>query len=144
MKKAKMSIAPGGEVVTDEQPEVVTVNTTPQPEPEPEPEPEPQPQPEPEPTADNRSNEQKVIALQSHLERMRAKIDRFHELTTKHDRNVFALQAVKDNPDTVQVKISIGTQSFSSTDPEAVTRFLDYQVQSYAQQLDELANAILS
>ena len=153
MKKAKMSIAPGGEVVTEQAEAVgvvVDMEPTPQEDPNfkpvhnPDQEASPEPEPEAVPIVDTRTAEQRVTDLQLHLEKMRAKIDRFHEVQTKHDRNVFALEAVKENPDSVLVKITIGAHTFSSSDPEAVTRFLDYQVQSYARQLDELANTILS
>lgn len=146
MKNAKMRIAPGGEVVT-EQAEAVgvvnhdheshTVETQHQTETQTNHEVQPS-------VVDTRTAEQRLTDLKLHLEKMRAKIDRFHEVQTKHDRNVFALEAVKENPDSVLVKITIGAHTFNSSDPEAVTRFLDYQVQSYARQLDELANAILS
>lgn len=91
---------------------------------------------------DPRSTEQKISDMRKALEEKQKLMERFSDLQTKHDRFTSAREEL--TPDDCEVVLNVNGRRFSSTDPQAVNRFISFQIDSYSLEIEKVAALLLA
>lgn len=147
MKSKKLVLTPNGAAVMEAANETETTNQTSQApeqqEPEPKQEPEPQ-QPgatqEPEQLrqaeAPKLSKAERVQATFEKLARMQELSEKWKETSERHKEFTNALQNL--DTDRCSFRLTVGSKSFTSSDPHVARTFLGLQVERFEQELNEI------
>lgn len=151
MKSKKLVLTPNGAAVMEaaNETQTETTNQTSQaPEPqEPEPTPEPEPQ-QPGATQETEpqqvrqadppklSKAEKVQATFEKLARMQELSEKWKETSERHKEFTNALQNL--DTDRCSFRLTVGSKSFTSSDPHVARTFLGLQVERFEQELNEI------